>query len=288
MIISVFPNLNNKGVRELTEKVISVFLSLNTDICLNTEFADIFDSFKNNVSFVDDNTLISKCDVAVAIGGDGTTLNIAKKAAINDKMVLAVNAGRLGFMSGVEKNELELLKNVVLGRFDIDERLMLEALVIDADNNIVSKHLCLNDAVISRGNFARLIDIEITADGRNVSKMRADGVIISTPTGSTAYSMAAGGPVVSPEASCILATPICPHSLTDRTIIFSTDSCINIRAGNDKSECPVLNIDGQEMLELKAGQTVMLKTSNIKAKLIKLKPENFYEILNKKLIERRA
>lgn len=286
MKISVFPNLNNKGVKEIATEVISVLSKLNSDIYMNLTFENVFTNY--SIIFENEDNLIDVCDIAIAIGGDGTTLNIAKKAAEKGKAILGINAGRLGFMSGLEKDELYLLKNVVDGKYEIDQRLMLEAQVINENGDVVSKHRCLNDAVISRGNFARLIDIELYCNERIVRNMRADGVIISTPTGSTAYSMAAGGPVVSPEAACILATPICPHSLMDRSIIFSTDSKLTIHAGNDKSESPVLNIDGQEMIELKKGYKVLIHKSDVKTRLIKLKPENFYEILNKKIIERRA
>lgn len=286
MIISVFPNLNNFGVKEIAQDVFSVLNKLNAKVYVDKKLKDCFAD--SNVEFDSADKLIDLCDVAIAIGGDGTTLNIAKKTAQKNKAILGINAGRLGFMSGLEKDELELLENMVKGKYEIDKRLMLDAHVVDDRGNLVSSHQCLNDAVISRGNFARLVDVELYCNGREVRKMRADGVIISTPTGSTAYSMAAGGPVVSPEASCILATPICPHSLMDRSIIFSIDAHLIIKAGNDKSECPVLNIDGQEMIELKNGYSVHIKTSDIKTRLIKLKPENFYEILNKKLIERRA
>ncbi|MGN0521452.1 MAG: NAD(+)/NADH kinase [Eubacterium sp.] len=285
MIISVFPNLNNNGVEELAKEVFDVLSSLDTTVYVSEKYSDVFSKCK--VKFKDDSEIINLCDIAIAIGGDGTTLNIAKAASKLNKLVLGINAGRLGFMSGLERDELHLLKNVVDGNYEIDERLMLKAEVI-TDGEVVSVHHCLNDAVISRGNFARLIDVKISCNGRNVSNMRADGVIISTPTGSTAYSMAAGGPVVSPEASCIIATPICPHSLMDRSIIFSADKELLINAYNDKNNSPVLTIDGDEAIIINPNDTVKVSVSDLKTKLIKLKPENFYEILNKKIIERRA
>lgn len=285
MIISVFPNLTNNGVEELSRNVFSALSQLSTSIYVSGEMSNIFSD--SGVLFDDADKIMKICDVAIAIGGDGTTLSIAKKAAEYKKPVLGINAGRLGFMSGLEQDELDLLKNVVTGDYEIDERLMLEAEIVK-DGEVLSTHKCLNDFVISRGNFARLIDINITCSGRNVSNMRADGVIISTPTGSTAYSMAAGGPVVSPEAECILATPICPHSLMDRSIIFSSDKELVIRAHNDKLNYPVLTADGEKAIKLDFDSEVRVKVSDTKAKLIKLKPENFYEILNKKIIERRA
>ena len=159
---------------------------------------------------------------------------------------------------------------------------------IEKDGEVLSSHHCLNDIVVSRGNFARLIDVTITCDGRSVSNMRSDGVIISTPTGSTAYSMAAGGPVVSPEADCIIETPICPHSLMDRSIIFSADKELIVTANNDQNNSPIMTVDGQEAFNLTPGCQIHIKKSDITTKLIKLKPENFYEVLNKKIIERRV
>lgn len=285
MIISVFPNLQNNGVEELSRNVFSVLSKLNTRVYVSDSLSDKFQGC--DVLSDSEEKIIELCDIAIAIGGDGTTLSVAKNAAKYGKLVLGINAGRLGFMSGLEQDELELLENVVTGNYEIDERLMLEAEIVK-NGEIVSSHKCLNDAVISRGNFARLIDINISCCGRNVSNMRADGVIISTPTGSTAYSMAAGGPVVSPQAECILATPICPHSLMDRSIIFSSDKELVIKAHNDKKNMPVLTVDGEEAIELDFDSEVRVKVSETKTRLIKLKPENFYEILNKKIIERRA
>lgn len=285
MIISIFPNLNNSSVNNILSEVISVLSKFNTTICLPSECRDTY--CNNDVSFDIGDRIISKCDAAIAIGGDGTTLNIAKKASYQGKPVLGINAGRLGFMSGIERDELELLENLVKGKYKIDERMMLKAQVFE-DGVQKSVHHCLNDIVISRGNFARLIDISIICDGRTVSNMRADGIIISTPTGSTAYSMAAGGPVVSPQADCIIETPICPHSLMDRSIIFSTDKELIVRASNDMRNMPVMTVDGQEAVNLSVDSEVSVTVSELKTKLIKLKPENFYEILNKKIIERRV
>lgn len=285
MIISVFPNLTNVGVEEISRNVFSVLSQFNTNIYVSGALSKAFSDC--DVVFDDEQEIMKKCDVAIAIGGDGTTLNVAKRAAQFNKPVLGINAGRLGFMSGLEKDELHLLENVVNGCYEIDNRLMLEAKIYK-NNELISSHQCLNDFVISRGNFARLIDIKITCDDRNVSNMRSDGIIISTPTGSTAYSMAAGGPVVSPEAQCILATPICPHSLMDRSIIFSPDKELEIRAYNDKMNYPVFTADGENAIMLDFDCVIKVKVSDTKASLIKLKPENFYEILKKKIIERRA
>lgn len=285
MVISVFPNLNNNGVSELAFDVIKILTDGCADVYVQNEYKPIFKSTK--AKFENFDKAMSLCDCAIAIGGDGTTLNIAKKAAFLNKSALGINAGRLGFMSGIERDELSLLTKLINKEYIIDERAMLKA-TIEKDGEVLSSHHCLNDLVVSRGNFARLIDVTITCDGRSVSNMRSDGVIISTPTGSTAYSMAAGGPVVSPEADCIIETPICPHSLMDRSIIFSADKELIVTANNDQNNSPIMTVDGQEAVNLTPGCQIHIKKSDITTKLIKLKPENFYEVLNKKIIERRV
>ena len=285
MVISVFPNLNNNGVSELAFDVIKILTDGGADVYVQNEYKPIFKSTK--AKFENFDKAMSLCDCAIAIGGDGTTLNIAKKAAFLNKSALGINAGRLGFMSGIERDELSLLTKLINKEYIIDERAMLKA-TIEKYGEVLSSHHCLNDIVVSRGNFARLIDVTITCDGRSVSNMRSDGVIISTPTGSTAYSMAAGGPVVSPEADCIIETPICPHSLMDRSIIFSADKELIVTANNDQNNSPIMTVDGQEAFNLTPGCQIHIKKSDITTKLIKLKPENFYEVLNKKIIERRV
>ena len=285
MVISVFPNLNNNGVSELAFDVIKILTDGGADVYVQNEYKSIFKSTK--AKFENFDKAMSLCDCAIAIGGDGTTLNIAKKAAFLNKSALGINAGRLGFMSGIERDELSLLTKLINKEYIIDERAMLKA-TLEKDGELLSSHHCLNDIVVSRGNFARLIDVTITCDGRSVSNMRSDGVIISTPTGSTAYSMAAGGPVVSPEADCIIETPICPHSLMDRSIIFSADKELIVTANNDQNNSPIMTVDGQEAVNLTPGCQIHIKKSDITTKLIKLKPENFYEVLNNKIIERRV
>jgi NAD+ kinase len=277
MRIAVFPNLNNDGVGELTDNIVSELKSLgaNVEICGSS-----------NSEFINAQNLIASCDIALCVGGDGTTINVAKLASFEDKMTLGINAGRLGFMSGLERNELNLLKNLVDGNYQVEERMMLKAQIIENDVVIGTYH-CLNDAVISRGDLARLIDINVISDGRIVTNTRADGMIVSTPTGSTAYSMAAGGPVLSPDNSCFVVTPICPHSLINRSIVFSSDKSLTLSVGNDKNNNAFLSVDGESSVPVTADTQINICKSEYVAKLIKIKPDNFYEILNKKILERR-
>ncbi len=267
MKIAVYPNLNNNGVKELTDEI-------------------LFELKKLGADFTVDADTVAGFDLTIAVGGDGTTLNVAKRAAIHNIPTLGINAGRLGFMSGLEKNELSLLSDVVKGNYITEERMMLKAHVMQNGEAFGVYH-CLNDAVISRGDIARLIDIQLYCEGRRVTDMRADGMIVSTPTGSTAYSLAAGGPVLSPDNHCFVVTPICPHSLVNRSIVFSADKELLLRVGNDKNTNVYLSIDGECSVPVNSDTEILVSQSEYTAKLIKVKPDNFYEILNKKIIERR-
>lgn len=279
MKISVFPNINNDGISELTESIVSTLNTFGVEV-------KVADCNMDPFSFENENELFSYCDIAIAVGGDGTTLNVAKKASILGKATLGINAGRLGFMSGLEKNELNLLECLVENKYSVTERMMLKTEIIE-NGKLLSTYHCLNDAVISRGDLARLIDINVTSEGREVTKTRADGMIVSTPTGSTAYSMAAGGPVLSPDNKCFVVTPICPHSLINRSIVFSSDKIITLSVGNDKNNKSFLSIDGEQSIPINADTNIVISKSQYNAKLIKIKPDNFYEILNKKILERR-
>ncbi len=266
MKISVVPNLNNCGVKELCDDIVNKLNALGADVKVNGKY--------------------EWCDAAIAVGGDGTTLNVAKHASLVGKPTLGINAGRLGFMSGLEKDELGLLSKLIEGDYTVENRMMLNADVVE-NGECISSNICLNDAVISRGDLARLIDVYVTCEGRSVTNTRADGMIVSTPTGSTAYSMAAGGPVVSPDNSCFIVTPICPHSLVNRSIVFSSDTRLELSVGNDKNNNCFLSIDGADSIPISSDTKIVISKSDYKTKLIKLKPDNFYEILNKKILERR-
>lgn len=275
MKFSVFPNYANEGVKELADEILDELASLSNNVS-----SKAFDYQNMAQSEILD--IISDSDVAIAVGGDGTTLQIAKYASMVNRPCLGINAGRLGFMSGLEKNELSLLKNLITGDYTVENRMMLDVCL-----NGNEHYLCLNDAVLSRGDLARLIDITVECEGRNVTKTRADGIIVSTPTGSTAYSMAAGGPVVSPDNSCFVVTPICPHSLVNRSIVFSADKKLVVTVNNDKNNNAFLSFDGAESIKISAGNPIEISQSKKIARLIKIKPDNFYEILSKKILERR-
>lgn len=283
MKISIFPNFNNDGVLQTCEEICKELDKLGVEYSVAK--CNESDETGTLPLFFDTNELIENCDIVIVVGGDGTTLNVAKAASLHNKLTLGINAGRLGFMSGLERDELSLLNRLVSGDYEVEERMMINARLLS--ENGTQDFICLNDAVITRGDLARLIDVTVKSDGRVITKNRADGMIIATPTGSTAYSMAAGGPVVSPDNSCFVVTPICPHSLVNRSIVFSSDKELEITVENDKNNTSYLSIDGEKSVTVTKNSKIIISKSEYVAKLIKIKPESFYEILNKKLLERR-
>lgn len=283
MKISIFPNFNNDGVLQTCEEICKELDKLG--VAYSVAKCNESDETGTLPLFFDTNELIENCDIVIVVGGDGTTLNVAKAASLHNKLTLGINAGRLGFMSGLERDELSLLNRLVSGEYEVEERMMINARLMS--ENGTQDFICLNDAVITRGDLARLIDVTVKSDGRVITKNRADGMIIATPTGSTAYSMAAGGPVVSPDNSCFVVTPICPHSLVNRSIVFSSDKELEITVENDKNNTSYLSIDGEKSVTVTKNSKIIISKSEYVAKLIKIKPDSFYEILNKKLLERR-
>lgn len=283
MKISIFPNSNNDGVLQTCEEICKELDKLGVEYSVAK--CNESDETGTLPLFFDTNELIENCDIVIVVGGDGTTLNVAKAASLHNKLTLGINAGRLGFMSGLERDELSLLNRLVSGEYEVEERMMINARLMS--ENGTQNFICLNDAVITRGDLARLIDVTVKSDGRVITKNRADGMIIATPTGSTAYSMAAGGPVVSPDNSCFVVTPICPHSLVNRSIVFSSDKELEITVENDKNNTSYLSIDGEKSVTVTKNSKIIISKSEYVAKLIKIKPDSFYEILNKKLLERR-
>ena len=228
--------------------------------------------------------VIKHSDLVIAIGGDGTIIHAAKDAAILDKPVLGINCGRVGFVAGLEPSEMYQLSRLNSGDYAVDERMMLE---IEVKKNGICHHtFALNDVNVTNGQVSRMIDLDVYLNGEPITSYRADGVIIATPTGSTAYSLSAGGPVIEPHMKCILLTPICPHSLFSRSVLFSDDSEVMICKGAKSRADLFVTIDGRPSVELCSGDNIAVRRSMKCAKFIKFNHKNFYRILNEKLNER--
>ncbi|MCL2775148.1 MAG: NAD(+)/NADH kinase [Oscillospiraceae bacterium] len=237
----------------------------------------------NKVNFVCENDLYKTCNLLIVLGGDGTILKIASKASVFNIPVIGVNLGRIGFMSDIEVDEINLLDGLFSGNYKIEERMMINVEIIKQNGKTAEyAGSALNDAVITNGALSRLIEIDLVCDNIKITHYRADGVIIATPTGSTAYSMSAGGPVIDPNIECFCVTPICPHSFINRPIIFSHDSILEV-ANRSMNSDVYLTVDGQINVKLDVNDTVRIKKSKFVTKLIAIKKHGFFDVIRAKI-----
>ena len=232
-----------------------------------------------------DKTKYKDADLAVSLGGDGTLLGVARGCASYGVPIVGINLGRLGFLVDLEKEELQRMQDYFAGNYTVEERIMLTARVM-RKGACVFEGCALNDAVITKGALSRMVRLHVSIDGQAVHEYLADGVVVATPTGSTAYSLSAGGPVVAPQIGVLLVTPICPHALTTRPVIVSDSSRISLRMDFHDGEEVMLTLDGQEGFRLTTGDTIEVTKAAYAAKLIRIANRSFYEILHGKLAER--
>ncbi len=225
---------------------------------------------------------LKSADLLICFGGDGTILHAAKDANARGIPILGVNLGSVGFMAELEQGELSHLSRLAEGKYAVETRMMLDVRV-RRDGRTVFSDIALNDAALTKGAAARMVDLEIYGDRTLMSSFSADGVVISTPTGSTAYSMSAGGPIVEPTAENIIVTPICPHALSARSFVLGGERLVAARMGRMARKTAYLSVDGGRAFRLSGGDTVELKRSAAKTRLIRLTGRTFYEILNHKL-----
>ena len=225
---------------------------------------------------------IKRADLLIAFGGDGTILHLAKTLAMNRVPVLGINLGSLGFMSELEPDELERLRDLKNWNLSIENRMMLDVSVV-RDGRTVYNTIALNDAVISKGSIARVVRLDIFTEEGRLTKVGGDGIIVSTPTGSTGYSMAAGGPIVEPTAKNLLLTPICPHSTRSSSYVLSPEHVITVEAADANRKFVYLSVDGGKAFSLKNGDQVRVSTSKYTTRLVRLSKKSFCEILDKKM-----
>lgn len=231
--------------------------------------------------------LLRECDAAVTVGGDGTIIHSAKHAANYSKPLIGVNVGRLGFAAEVEPDNIADLTRVLNNDYEIEERMLLDVTIKHQDG-CVENYLAVNDATLARGQLSRIIDVSVSLDSSPISNYRADGILFSTPTGSTAYSLSAGGPVIFPQMKCILLTPICPHSLISRSVVFDGNAMLTAKVKVNDDNPAVLSIDGERHIQIAPSDLVIIKKSEKSLKLITLYKRNFYQHLNEKLKERKS
>ena len=220
-------------------------------------------------------------DAVICFGGDGTILHMAKTATRRGLPILGVNIGTMGFMAELESSELDKLARLVTGDFTLDKRMMLDV-TVQRDRDIIFHDICLNDVAITKGAVARTVHLSVQFDGVQAMECSGDGVIISTPTGSTAYNLSAGGPIVEPEAKNIIITPICAHDFGTRCIVASDKRVITTQIVRNARRNAFLSVDGGKALRLNMGDVAVAKKSHLETKLIRLKDRSFFDVVNTK------
>lgn len=225
----------------------------------------------------------SRADMVVVLGGDGTLISTARIIGERDIPILGVNLGSLGFLTEIALDELyPALEKCLAGDFRVSERIMLRA-VVQRDGKETASHLVLNDVVINKGALARIVDLKTKVNSLELATFKADGLIISTPTGSTGYSLSAGGPIVNPSMNCIVITPICPHTLTNRPIVIDDSSVVDITVKSLDDEDIYLTLDGQVGLELRSGDRIHVSRATHTAKLVMSEERDYFAVLRTKL-----
>jgi NAD+ kinase len=229
-----------------------------------------------------DAATVSSADLCVVVGGDGTLLAAARLIGERQVPILAINYGGLGFLTEVTREEMyPALERVLLGETLIDQRMMIVVSVVRGSETVAA-YEALNDAVIHKGTLARIIELEASVDGRYVSRFKSDGLILATPTGSTAYNLSAGGPIVHPSMAAIVMTPICPHTLTNRPLVLPAESRVEITLRSAHDEVYV-TVDGQVGMKLDLGDRVTAQRSGRTVRLVTPRGKDYFDVLRRKL-----
>lgn len=229
---------------------------------------------------------VRECDVVVAVGGDGTIIHAAKHALEHDKLILGVNAGHLGFLAQAEPEQLpRLVQRLLSGQYEVEPRAVLRASVEGGSRSLGG--YALNDAVVAKGFACSLVDLALYCGGKYLDSFRADGVIFATPTGSTAYSMSAGGPIVDPQLDAILMTPICSHQLTTRPLLFSASKRLRVCSNRGAVQQLFLSLDGGKPMPLEAGEWVTIEKAPRAARFVNFGEREFFEVFSEKIVQKR-
>ena len=253
---------------------------LEVKLCLPFEIDKSYDLPKD-LRFARLDREIGTADMLICFGGDGTILHMAKTATRNGIPILGVNIGTMGFMAELESTELQELARLATDDYTVEERMMLDVSVF-RDRDIIFHDICLNDVVITKGSVARIVHMSVKCDGVQALECGGDGIIVSTPTGSTAYSLSAGGPIVEPDAHSILITPICPHDVASRCIVASDKREITVELTRNSRRNAYLSADGGKTLRMNMGDVATVKKSNLTTKLVRLRDRSFYDVVNMK------
>lgn len=277
--IAIFPNTDKDPGLGFTKEVVEEILKYGKTVFLSdslSEFGKI-----EGAEYLFDKELFDKADLIVCLGGDGTVLNTAKNAAIYSIPVMGINIGNLGFLTQAERGDLSVFADIFSGNYTINESMLLEVSVLKNGSKSGS-YLAFNDAVI-RGSYSKMVTLNISVDGTVMNEYVADGAVFSTATGSTAYSMSAGGPIVHPSLKCMIISPICPHTLSARSVVIPPESTIFAKAVPPYRCDAVLTVDGKKVHTLLPDEFVTVKQSEKRTMLLNVPERNFFDVVREKL-----
>lgn len=276
----IITNMTKDPKLETTESIVSYLEDQGIE-------CKVIRAFDKSDSSIDEQVTVSMDgDVIIVLGGDGTLLRVARATAGTGVPVLGINLGTLGFLSSVEMSSLnQALSRLVSGDYEIENRMLMQVILFRA-TGIIEQYEALNDCVIGRSGFSRLISVKADINGDNVGIFNGDGVLVSTPTGSTGYNLSAGGPIVTPEARLLVVTPVCSHSLASRSIVVSEKDSIVLELDNGVkklTESALVTIDGQDSTVMNLSDRLEVTGSSKMAAMIRFKDKGFFKVLNMKL-----
>jgi NAD+ kinase len=277
--IGIISKPRKAEVREIVPRLLEWLRERQIEACIDKETGAILE---RNEKCLTRNEMPAQVDLIVVLGGDGTLLATARSLNRKPVPILGVNLGGLGFLTVIPREELyAALEQVLAGNFRTERRVQVEGEIVRADEALAS-FLALNDVVLNKGAIARILDFDVFVDGQFVSSYKSDGLIVSTPTGSTAYSLAAGGPVIAPTVGAFIITPICAHTLTNRPLVVPDSVTIEV-ALKTQREAAYLTVDGQMGIAARSDDTVRVKKAGSFVELVQPDHKNYYEILRQKL-----
>ncbi len=280
MRILICSNLKKEKTLSVLPEAVRVIADCGMTAVMPEPAAAFFSD--SRVEYAAEPVMLDDIDVLLTIGGDGTILKWAKKAALADKPLLGINTGRLGFMTSLEPEELELLARLKSGEYSVSRRMLMKAEIISGKK--VKSYLALNDIVLAKDSYSKLPEFSVCSNGFVVSRIRADGLILSTPTGSTAYALSAGGPIIEPDAECMELTPLCAHTLMNRPMIFSGKDKLTVSYTGYEGSAVKVSVDGDSGIYLGENDRIEICKSSVTFRLIDINGSSFYDALNNKLL----
>lgn len=279
--IFIYPNLRKDSARDILEPVFGHLRREGVRLMLPMQMRTV-QPFLADADYMETDAAIQFADAAVVLGGDGTMLRLAREAAMYQVPLLGINVGHVGFMTELEPAELAEMEKLFTGDFTLDSRMMLHV-AVERNGRVVYENDALNDIVIAKGTAFRVVRVGIAADNEEVTRFNGDGVIAATPTGSTAYGLSAGGPVIEPSAENIAVIPICAHALAAKSFVFAPERSVSITAACEGGSEVFISADGGQGFAVRPDDRVVITRSKLQTRLIRLKGNSFYRILQQKL-----